>query len=113
MWEALSEFFLDTDLDEADYQRIARVVASSPYSVQETEKFLRYELYPVLIWNLRCVAGEWAGFDPVWLREAIEPRLNKRPKFRLPLLQWWMIRNHWARVSELVQHERKHQGELG
>ena len=107
VWEALSDFFLDTELDEADYRRIADVLASSPYSLSDTEEILRHEVYPVLIWNLRSVAGEWAGFDRDWLRESIEPRLNKRPKFRLPLVQWWMVRDHWARVTELIQHARK------
>ena len=106
VWEALSEFFLDTELDDAGYNRIADVLASSPYSISEMEGILRHEVYPVLIWNLRNVAGEWAGFDREWLREAIEPRLHKRPRFRLPLLRWWMIRDHWTQVSQLIQRRR-------
>ena len=63
VWEALSDFFLDTELENSDYQRIARVLAASPYSIQDTEDILKYELYPVLIWNLRSVTGERAEFD--------------------------------------------------
>ncbi len=107
MWEALSDFFLDTELDGSDYERIASVLASSPYSIQDIEDILRHEVYPVLIWNLRSVAGEWAGFDREWLRGSIEPRLNKRPVFRLPLVQWPMVRDHWVSVSELIQRNRK------
>ena len=107
MWEALSEFFLDTELDDTDYQRISGVLASSPYSIQDTEDILRHEVYPALIWNLRSVAGEWAGFDRDWLRETIEPRLDRRPKFRLPLMQWSMVRDHWTRVSELMERHQK------
>ena len=107
VWEALADFFLDTELDDSDYERIANVLASSPYSIQDAEDILRHELYPVLIRNLRSVAGEWAGFDREWLRGSIKPRLNKRPKFRLPLLQWSMVRDHWLRVSELIRRNRK------
>ncbi|MFK7850607.1 MAG: hypothetical protein AB8D78_06475 [Akkermansiaceae bacterium] len=99
VWEALSDFFLDTELEERDYLRISEVLVASPYSVDEIEDILRCEVYPVLIWNLRTVAGEWSGFDSGWLREQIEPRMNERPKFRWPLLQWNMVRNHWDRVS--------------
>lgn len=106
VWEALSEFFLDTELDAGDYDRIASVLAASPYSIQDIEDILRHEVYPVLIWNLRSVAGVWAGFDRDWLREAIEPRLNRRSKFRLPPVQWSMIREPWEKVSELIQSNR-------
>ena len=107
VWEALSDFFLDTELDEKDYLRISEVLASSPYSIRDTEEILRFEVYPVLIWNLRIVAGEWAGFDRDWLRARIEPRLNRRPKFRMPMLQWGMVRDHWISVSAMVRAKRK------
>ena len=113
VWEALSDFFLDTELEENDYQRISEVLTSSPYSIQDIEDILRFEVYPVLIWNLRSVAGEWAGFDRDWLLERIEPRLNKRPKIRIPMLQWGMVRDHWSRVSTIVRDKRKIQGEAG
>ena len=106
VWEALSEFFLDTELDDTDYQRIAEVLVLSTYSIQETEDILRFEVYPVLIWNLRSMAGEWAGFNRDWLREMIEPRLNRQPKIRWPKLQWGMVRDRWKRVSELVEAMR-------
>jgi len=111
VWEALSDFFLDTELDEKDHQRISEVLASSPYSIQDIEDILRFEIYPVLIWNLRSVAGEWAGFDRDWLREKMEPRLNRRLKIRMPMLQWGMVRDHWIRVSTIVRDIRKEQGE--
>jgi len=111
VWEALSDFFLDTELDDRDYQRISEVLASSPYSMADTEDILRFEVYPVLIWNLRSIAGEWAGFDRDWLRDQIAPRLNRRPKIRIPILQWGMIRDHWTRVSTIVRQKRRAKGE--
>lgn len=107
VWEALSEFFLDTELEEKDHLRIARTLASAPYSLEELETILRNEVYPGLIQNLRCVAGDWAGFDREFLRQRLSPRLNQRSLLRFPLLQWVMIRDHWERVSELVGECRK------
>jgi hypothetical protein len=40
VWEALSEFFLDSQLVEKDYERIAAILADSPYSIQEIEAVL-------------------------------------------------------------------------
>jgi len=111
VWEALSRLFLDIELDEKDYHRISDLLAMSPYSIQEIEDILRFEVYPVLIWNLRSVAGVWTGFDRDWLREQIEPRVNKRPRFRMPLLQWGMIRDPWLRISSLVREKRNNNGE--
>ena len=106
VWEALSNFFLDTELDENDYTKISETLIASPYSIQEIEDILRYEVYPVLIQNLQSVAGEWAGFDHQWLKEQIEPRLNKRPKIRLPKLRWGMVKEHWNSVSAIVQSRK-------
>ncbi len=100
------ELFLDTEFDDSDYHRIAGILVSSPYSIQDIEDILRFEVYPVLICNLRSVAGEWSGFDREWLQKKIEPRINRRPKIRVPLLQWWMIRDHWIRVSIIVRDKR-------
>ncbi len=106
IWEALSEFFLDTELGDKDYLRISQVLAASPYSVKEVEDILRFEVYPVLIDNLQSPAGGWEGFDTQWLREQIEPKLNKRPLIRRPLFLWWMVRPHWDRVSTLMTPSR-------
>jgi hypothetical protein len=107
VWEALSEFFLDTELGENDYQRISEVLNSSPYSIQEMENILRLEVYPVLIWNLRSIAGQWTDFDREWLRVRMEPRLKRRPWLRIPLLHWGLIRDHWTSVSTLIRHKRE------
>lgn len=108
VWEALSEFFLDTELDDDDHQRIAKMLSSSPYSLRQIEDILKHEVYPALIWNLRSIAGEWAGFDQDWLIHQIKPNLNKRPIIRWPLLQWCMIRDHWTQVSRMIRSDRHH-----
>ena len=68
---ALSDLFLDTELQPEDHQRIARVLAASGYSEAELEQILRSEVGPVLLPNLLSIAGNWAGFDLGWLEAEI------------------------------------------
>lgn len=67
VWVALSEFFLDTELDDGDLERIADLLATSPYSLEELETIYRDETAPVLWHNLNVPAGVWDAFDPDWL----------------------------------------------
>lgn len=46
VWEALSELFLDVELDAHDHERIAGHLATSSYSIQELEEILYFEVYP-------------------------------------------------------------------
>jgi hypothetical protein len=71
VWQALSELFLDTSFDDADRERLAASLASSPYSVAELQEILLWEVYPACRSNLFWIAGEWAGFDPRWLQDRI------------------------------------------
>jgi hypothetical protein len=107
VWEALSEFFLDTELQPEDHERIAQTLAATAHSEDEIEDILVGEVCPVCRWNMLSVAGEWSGFDSGWLKEKISPYLGKRPKFRMlfNLRQRWMYARHWkkvkARMSEI------------
>lgn len=71
VWEALSDLFLDTELDEAAHQYISKVILASGYAPEEIHNILWKEVFPAVGDNLRCVAGEWAGFDREWLKERI------------------------------------------
>lgn len=100
VWMALSELFLDTELREVDHDRIAAVLAASPYSVEKIEEILCCELTPVLKWNLRSVAGEWAGFNEQWLIEKITPRIDRRPLIRFGVFS--MLREEWKDIRNKV-----------
>lgn len=115
VWDAFSEFFLDTELQEDDYRRIAGVLACSPYSESELWEILRYEVYPPCHLNLLCVAGEWAMFGEDWLMERVAPRCGKRSRFTWPALHRWMFRDHWEKVRCLLHDIRsgKLNGEPG
>ena len=106
MWNALSEFFLDTELQESDYRRIASALAASPYTVGEIEEILRCEVYPACHQNLLCIAGEWRGFDGEWLVEHVAPCFGKRPRRRIPRLHAWMFKRHWKKTQQLVDEIR-------
>jgi hypothetical protein len=107
VWDALSEFFLDTELQPDDHERIAKILAASRYSEKDLDGILAYEVYPACKWNMLCVAGEWAGFHPDWIKEKIAPRYDRRPILKLGFLQRWMFARHWtkvrARIAELRQ----------
>lgn len=71
VWEALSELFLDTELQRGQYRLIAQAVITSGFTRDEVRHILWDEVFPALADNLRAVAGEWAGFDAAWLRQRI------------------------------------------
>lgn len=76
VWEALSMMYLDTDVSLFRAWRV-QVLSTSPYSLEDMDAILRDEVHPVCFSNLLQPAGEWAGFDPAWLEQAIRGRRNR------------------------------------
>lgn len=107
VWNALSEFFLDTELDSKDYDRIGTILAESKYTEKELEEILYYEVYPACKWNMFSIAGEWDGFHPEWIMEHIAPKKDTRPRFCLAPLHRWMYQGHWKRISRTIEVKRK------
>ena len=70
VWLALSDLFLDTDVQLLRAHN-TRSLAGSPYSLDELDAILREEVYPAREFNLAQVAGEWAGFGADWLERRI------------------------------------------
>jgi hypothetical protein len=108
VWDALSEFFLDTELQPDDHERIAKTLAASAYTENEIEEILIGEVCPVCRINAFSIAGEWAGFHPEWLKEKIAPRFGKRPRFRsfFVLRHSWMYARHWNKVKRRISEIR-------
>ncbi len=113
VWEAVSELFLDTELQEQDFTRIAHVMVASGYSDQELEWVLDCEVLPVCLPNLLSPAGEWQSFDVDWLERGILAQEQKRS---MPARLWgrWRsllyrryIRRDWDRVMGFVRAERQ------
>jgi len=103
VWEALSTLFLDTDVSLLrDYR--ARLLAASPYGIEELERILRDEVFPVCSWNMFSVAGEWAGFDPEWLEARIIRRLDRRFRIRLGFGHRLVVHGReWRATRETVE----------
>lgn len=108
VWAALSDLFLDTELQQYHLAYIARILAESPYSLAEIETILYREVYPVCIPNMLSVAGEWAGFSDEWLEEAILKHVNRSWALGNILQPHrWMIRDEWIRVKDLYSKRPK------
>ncbi|WP_090261901.1 DUF7079 family protein [Pseudomonas panipatensis] len=67
VWQALSELFLDTEIDDRTFAYVAQAIMDSKYSPEEIQTILWGEVFPVLESNLRSVAGEWVGWTDDWL----------------------------------------------
>jgi hypothetical protein len=72
VWRALSDLFLDSEIDDATFDHIARTILETGYSPKEIHGILWGEVFPVLEGNLRSVAGVWAGWSEEWLIEHIK-----------------------------------------
>ena len=116
VWTAFSEFWLDAELEDDDLHRIARVAAASGYTVAELRDIYLYEVAPVVSYNLLTVAGEWAGFDELWLHNEVRKRVEHRSFF---LRFWVFIRigsgvmtyateRHWRRIVSLLPSSNDH-----
>lgn len=101
VWEALSQLYLDSDSRD-EYDGIARILAASPFTLAQLRTMLLHEVHPVLIGNLRSVAGMWDGFDADWLAAAIQARRARR--WRWPARWCWRgyARVHWALLAARI-----------
>lgn len=105
IWVALSDFYLDTELQEADFKSIATTILESPYSLKEVKQINKHEVFPVLYPNLLSIAGEWAGFDEQWLITEISRTLDNKNKLKQVITNGsyfmlkWMLRDYWEQLE--------------
>ncbi len=117
VWEALADFWLDTELEDFQFDHIARVLASSPYSIEEVRAIHNYEVAPAVSANLASIAGEWAGFDSDWLNARCRRFASRRQSIwfrariwlQLPFM-WFFTARHWRQVIPRVQSLRSSKG---
>lgn len=113
VWIALSELYLDTELDDSQLLQILEVIYSSPYSIEEARKIDFFEVYPVLKSNIYTLAGEWAGFNENWLIEKIEGNFigDKIFNFRLSGLKYWWAKrfteHYWVKLNRYWNESEK------
>ncbi len=115
IWKALSDLYLDNELQDYDFRHMASVIVKSPYSLEEVKQINRNEVFPVLHTNLLSVAGEWAGFDEEWLVSEITKSIKKRNLFsklktRLSYKTFkWMTDDYWEKLEKVYLDLNLHQ----
>lgn len=62
-WQALSQLFLDAEIEQATFNHVAKEIQESGYTLTEIHSILWIEVFPALSRNLKSVAGEWAGWS--------------------------------------------------
>ncbi|MCB1889861.1 MAG: hypothetical protein KDH20_19800 [Rhodocyclaceae bacterium] len=110
VWEALADFWLDTELVDFQFEHIARVIAASPYAIAEVKAIHDLEVVPAVSANLAGIAGEWAGFDPEWLHARCA-RFAARRGSRWMRARIWLQRptiryfteDYWRQIEPRVQ----------
>jgi hypothetical protein len=92
IWLALSELWLDTELDDGWLEGIAQVLRRSGLSRAQLEAIFLYEVAPVVWLNHWSVAGIWSAFDRDWLCAQCERQLGRGRWHRLRclVLRWPM-----------------------
>lgn len=107
VWEAMSAFFLDTELETHHHEQIAKVLLSSGYSNEELDAILWQELCPVLGCNLASIAGEWAGFDMNYVEDQIlnHPAGAFR-RWRSKVEGGWIAGVDWSKVLAILNSSR-------
>lgn len=110
LWLGMSELWLDTELDEDDFRRIAGILSESDFSLDELNYIYHNEVVPVVHNNLLCSAGEWVSFDEDWLTEQIVSRLQTESFWRKLIFQFkYRLRfssKQWRRILRYVDELR-------
>lgn len=106
VWTALSDLYLDNDVS-LSYDHIVRILAASPYSLDELHEMLMYDVHPALYPNLMSVAGEWAGFEEAWLLERIAT-IRRQPRWRRRISHWFVrdIGMQWTTLAGMIRVAR-------
>ena len=109
VWVAISEFYLDTELEDSDYSRIVSKLRETDYKFEDIRKIDLYEIFPVLQFNLLGIAGEWAGFDEVWLKKVCQKNRIRRERllYRIMVIFlnaffYWMRRKHFSKIQPYI-----------
>lgn len=104
VWQALSELFLDTELDTATYTYVSRAVIDSGYSANEISSILWNEVFPILESNLRNVTGVWEGYPREWLKQHLRMASFTAPVLSSPEVAE-DIKSCWVKVCQHLPSE--------
>jgi len=111
LWAALSDLFLDTEMQDAHYRGIRDAALAGGFDPVEVKTILTDEVAPVVGSNLLVVAGEWALFDPDWVVTRVQDHLSGRPVSGViagPMLrtvQRMVLSHEWPRLERILNGE--------
>ena len=112
LWQALSNFYLDTELSPEELKGIALNFQISNLSLNVIKEIDLYEVFPLLLPNLFSTTGVWNGFDPDWLNEHCAKLYYKRNHsfHRLSIriknrFAYWMRKRYWLEVEKYYNNE--------
>ncbi|WP_456459630.1 DUF7079 family protein [Reichenbachiella sp.] len=107
LWLALSELYLDTELTDEDYFRIANEIKDLGFVFGEAKRIDYYEVAPALGANLLSTAGIWSGFCPEEINTKCHYNYTRREnlffriKCHLYNTLWWKFRKeNWKRLQK-------------
>jgi hypothetical protein len=104
VWHALSELFLDTQLQPEDYARIATSLKASGLPTDQIRDILEREVALAFSYNLLSVAGEWVP----WSEDEVEEIIGKA--MRAPNVLGWLralrfrkyVAQEWQKLRSLL-----------
>lgn len=103
LWVALSDTFLDTELTDDAYRRIAETISASAFHKDEARAIYREDVAPAFAINLLATAGEWSGWDEQYVRERVlEARNSLGSRLLVKLLFRGHIRDEWGRIKAFL-----------
>ena len=109
VWEAMSELFRDTELDEHDHQMIASALSASGYTTDELDTIMREEVAPAFHNNLLGI-GEWKGWSRDAVRDIVLAKLAQRSWYeQIPFIRHQirnvsmaMVQDTWSTVRTML-----------
>jgi hypothetical protein len=110
VWHALSELFLDTELQPDDYRLIAGVLRRSGLEPDALREILESEVAPAFKFNLMQIAGEWAPWTEQEAHDIVQKRLAaaERPRAGASLLKRPFksyLDKEWEKIVPLLAGE--------
>lgn len=98
-WQALSDLFLDTELDDQHIAAIATRLRGTGFTVRELERIYEDDVAPACYRNMSALpGGEWSGFNATWLADAIQRSQRRRSWLRVPWVKRFFV-ERWTRQS--------------
>ena|ERR1051325_2451215 len=114
VWEALSDLWRDTELQDYEIEHLAKTLAQSGYTKDELHGIYAFEVAPVVWRNLMtAVPPVWAGFNADWLVEEILKEIERQRRnivYRCYVrssiserLRTFAVKRDWARVLKAYE----------